>query len=77
MPLYLIFFDGRLNQRARGTRVPAGFLQIRFDENLPGDPSVSTESEFLKVFAAVNKYVCQSGSCSIDDIVEHLVTQEL
>lgn len=38
---------------------------------------MSTDSDFLKVFAAVNKYVCQGESCGIDEIVEHLVTHQL
>ena len=38
---------------------------------------MSTDSDFLRVFAAVNKYVCQSESCGIDEIVEHLVTHQL
>lgn len=36
-----------------------------------------TDSDFLKVFTAVNKYVRQGGSCGIDEIVEHLVTHKL
>lgn len=59
------------------TRVPAGFLQVRYDENSTGDISMSTDSDFLRVFAAVNKYVCQGESCGIDEIVEHLVTHQL
>lgn len=57
--------------------VPAGFLQARFDENPIGDHAEFTDSDFLKVFAAVSTYVHEGGSCGIDEIVEHLVTHKL
>ena len=56
------------------TRVPAGFLQVRYQEISNEDSSMSTESDFMKVFAAVDKYVSQGESCGIDEIVEHLLT---
>ena len=59
------------------SRVPAGFLHVRYDENSSGVFSDSTDFDFLKVFATVNKYVCQGESCGIDEIVEHLVTHYL
>lgn len=58
-------------------KVPAGFLHARFDENPAGNQTKFTDSDFLKVFAAVNKYVHQGDSCGIDEIVEHLVTHNL
>ena len=51
---------------------PAGFLRVRHDEKPTEDAFSSTDPGFLRVFAAVNKYVCQGESCGIDEIVEKL-----
>lgn len=54
------------------SKAPAGFLQVRHDERPFEDASRSINSDFLKVFAAVNQYVCQGESCGIDEILEKL-----